>query len=163
VRTYIATNLREINSAHNAASKQKHALYLSKLAILELCGWIELSMDDIIRMYSRRKLRDPNNILFVENEVIGRNFGFVYSRNFRSMLIRALGLADLERIERKIDATTRARLEAHLNALASVRNNLAHTYLRGITVTIDAPSATIARFNDVYDGLVEYERRIRQV
>lgn len=161
-KTYIAANLREINSAFNASANQKHALYFAKLAILELCGWIELSMDDIVRMRSRRTIRVAANQAFVETEVIKRNYGFSH-QNFRGMLIRVMGLHDVERLEQRVDTAKRAKLEAQLISLVTIRNSLAHTYVKGVTTTIDAPSVTMARFAEVYEGLCDYERLIRRL
>ena len=43
-------NLRSLDYRYRRAhSALKEALFCSKLAILELCGWIEESMDDMVR------------------------------------------------------------------------------------------------------------------
>ena len=47
-RSYITSNLEAISQGYLKASSQSEAFYLSKLAILELCGWIEESMDDVV-------------------------------------------------------------------------------------------------------------------
>jgi hypothetical protein len=48
-KTYILNNLSTIEKLYNDSSSIKNSLFYSKLAILELCGWTEESMDDIIK------------------------------------------------------------------------------------------------------------------
>jgi len=50
---------------------------------------------------------------------------------------------------------------AALTSLKTQRNTEAHTHLRGTTRTINAPSVTIAQFQPLYEGLMEFGRVIR--
>ena len=62
--THLLKNLNELDKLYNGAKNKendKQAIYYSKLALLELCGWIEESMDDIIRRYSNPKLKGKDN------------------------------------------------------------------------------------------------------
>ena len=47
-KSYILANLNALDARYKRASRAKDALFASKLALLELCGWIEESMDDIV-------------------------------------------------------------------------------------------------------------------
>lgn len=163
VKGDILTNLSELDRAYTRATDPKQSLYLSKLAVLELCGWIEMSMDDMILCHSRRKLRLPANKKIAEKEIVNRTYGFEYDRHFRAMLMKTIGLVACERIEAKIDASVLVKFSAQLESLKTVRNSLAHTYLgkTGTTTTIDAPSATRARIADLYDGLKAYDGALR--
>ena len=68
------------------------ALLFSKLATLELCGWIEVSMDDIVLRHSRRTLREPVNRAFCEKRIVKPIYGFDYDIHFRKMLMGLIGL-----------------------------------------------------------------------
>ncbi|MFT7553533.1 MAG: hypothetical protein ACI9BV_003869, partial [Rhodothermales bacterium] len=47
-KTYINANLRRIDGLFRGATSARQAELLAKLATLELCGWLEVSMDDIV-------------------------------------------------------------------------------------------------------------------
>ena len=53
-RTYILDNLNKLDVRYRKAATLKDSLFYSKLAVLELCGWIEESMDDVILRCARR-------------------------------------------------------------------------------------------------------------
>src|SRR4051794_4179529 len=129
-KTYILDNLNQLVGAYNS-STGKQALYLSKLAILELCGWIELSADDLIERHSSRHLKSPENAKYVSDVIVKTNYGFDYNRNFRHMMMRLVGIVTLEKIETAIGNSVLLPFAAQLNNLKSVRNNLAHTYVKG--------------------------------
>lgn len=160
-KSYILTNLKALDWRYKRSTSSKELLFFSKLAILELCGWIEESMDDIIRKCAKRHLRKQSNQKYVEIEIIKRNYGFDYQRHFRNMLVRMVGLISVERIERRVDQTKRSNLEATLSVLKTIRDSEAHTHIKGVTRTINSPSITIMHFYLVYDGLKEFDRVIR--
>lgn len=160
-KSYILENLKSLDYRYRKARSAKEALFCSKLAILELCGWIEESMDDVIRRCANRKLENNDNRKYCETDIIGKNYGFDYL-SFRSMLIRLMGLVAVEALERKVDARKYATLKATLSSLKQTRNSEAHTHIKGGTRTLNAPSLTIAHFHLLYDGLQEFELKIRK-
>lgn len=161
-KTDILQNLNQINSQYNHAKSQKEALFLSKLAVLEFCGWIEESMDDIIIRASIRLIKDRKNRAYISKEVVKPTYGFEYTKHFRSMLIRLLGIVTVERIERSINDTKFTKLVTVLNNLKIIRDTEAHTHTKGKTHTVHAPSVTLGYFKDVYDGLVEIDTFLRK-
>src|ERR1700754_2513184 len=96
-KTYILENLKQLNTRFLRSSKPKDGLYFSKLAVLELCGWIEMSMDEVVLRISQKKLTDPKNLKFIEDDVIARTYVFQYQKHWRSMLIRTLGMVTVEK------------------------------------------------------------------
>jgi hypothetical protein len=139
------------------------ALFYSKLSILELCGWIEESMDNIIRCCGNRNLKDRTNRQLVEKGIIKRTYGFEYNRHFRKMLIQVVGLIAFERLERRMDSSKLQLMKSALGSLRTLRDTEAHTHLKGVTRRLDAPSVTKARFFDVYHGLREVETGLRKM
>jgi hypothetical protein len=158
--SYIVANLKQLNYAYDSAKYKMYPLYFAKLALLELCGWIELSMDDIIRMHAKRRRLGKDHTRYLEDSVISRTHGFDYDRHFRSMLVRLLGVIDLQQLEKTVDPVLSAKLRANLRSLTTSRNTLAHSYVKGTTMSIDAPSLTLARFSEICSGLREYESKI---
>jgi hypothetical protein len=161
-KSYIYGNLKSLNTLYNQSSSSKKGLFYSKLALLELCGWIEESMDDIIRRCAKKNLRNQSNLIMIENDIIRKTFGFEYNQHFRKMLVKTLGLIKLEKLEKKFDPLKFQLLETTLETLKSARNNEAHTHIKGITRRIDAPSVTISRFLIVYDGLLDIDDLIKR-
>ena len=158
----IYNNLVQINNSYNKSKRRRQALYFSKLAILELCGWIEESMDSIVEAFTKR-LNQPANITFVKEQVIEPTYGFEYHKHFRAMLIQVIGVINVERLEANLNQTKFDLMKSTLGSLKKSRNDLAHTHVKDITVRIDAPSTTKNRFEKVYDGLKDIESCIRKM
>lgn len=159
-KTYILQNLKSLEFQYNRAKSQKAPLFFSKLALLELCGWIEESMDELI-ILATRGLREPANAQYVVDQVIRMNHGFSYKSNFRPMLVKAIGIKKVEWVEATVATGTVANLSSALGTLKAARDNEAHTHIKGTARSIDSPSITLTRFTAVYTCLKEYERVIR--
>jgi hypothetical protein len=82
-KTYILSNLRSLDYSYRHAKTAKDAQFFAKLAILELCGWIEESMDDIILRWGRKQLKETANLNYCEKDIVKRTYGFDYDVNFR--------------------------------------------------------------------------------
>ena len=162
-KTSIIQNLNSLEHLYNNTTSTKKTLFYSKLAILELCGWIEESIDDIVQKYANRKLKDINNKNFVKNSIIKRVHGFDYHNHFRSMLMQTIGFITLVKIEKRINQRKLYRLQAALRTLKLLRDNEAHTHIKGTTLRLDAPSSTKTKFSDVYEGLKIFEDGIKRL
>lgn len=152
-KSYIQKNLHQIENLYNRSSNIQDGLFYSKLAILELCGWIEISMDDIVTRISKKNLKQSENIDFIEKTVIKKTSGFEYASYFRKMLINTIGIIGVEKLEKKADSMKFQRMISSLHCLKEDRNSEAHTYIKGTTRRLNAPSVTKNRFPDIYNGL----------
>ena len=159
----IQKNLIQIDNSYIKSKRPRQTLYFSKLAILELCGWIEESMDNIVQTFAGRRLRKPANLTFIEKQVIRRTYSFEYDQHFRSMLIQVFGIINVERLENNLDKTKFDIMKSTLISLKECRDKQAHTHLKDTTMIIDAPSTTQNRFRIVYDGLKDIESCIRKM
>uniref|UniRef100_B0T5H5 RiboL-PSP-HEPN domain-containing protein n=1 Tax=Caulobacter sp. (strain K31) TaxID=366602 RepID=B0T5H5_CAUSK len=162
-KSYILENLRNLDAAYKKADSAKHGLYFSKLAVLELCGWIEISMDDMVDRFSKRVLNNEDNLKYVTKDVIRKTSGFDYKQNFRMMIVKTAGICNCERIEDSIPPAVLVPFAAELGNLKSVRDRLAHTYVKGTTASIDAPSVTKARFEPIFVGLKAFDEKLRSI
>jgi hypothetical protein len=160
-------NLNELDELYNGATNKKNdkqAIYYSKLALLELCGWIEESMDDIIMQCSNSKLKDNKNKKYLEDKIIKSNNGFRYNENFREMLIKTIGIIQLEKLEIKLEKQgIVTNLKSALDNIKDKRNQAAHTFLKGVTRTYDASSVTRENFLEIYELLKLFERELKQL
>ena len=131
--------------------------------MLELCGWIEESMDDIVQRCANRLLNKQASKNYIANQIIKPTYGFEYKKHFMKMLSYVVGLINIEKLEDKQDPLKRARLESALGTLKGARNREAHTHLKGTTRLVDAPSITINLFNHVFDGLKDIELNLKEL
>ena len=162
-KSQIQNNLAQIDRLHRQYMGDKMVgLYYSKLAILEVCGWVEESMDNIAQGCAKKHLKETKNLKFVEN-LVKHTYGFHYEDNFRDMLIQIIGIIKLEILEQIIDQYKFTQMTSSLGALKQRRDELAHTYIKGTTPTIDAPSLTKNRFLNVYEGLKDIESCINKM
>ena len=97
-------------------------MFYSKLAILELCGWIEESMDDIAKSNANRYLKEKRNVDFIDDSIIKLTHGFDYNNNFRIMLMQLVGIINIEKLEYKLDSTKFHIMKSTLGSLKDCRD-----------------------------------------
>lgn len=73
-----------------------------------------------------------------------------------------MGTITIERIELKLDPKKFLPLKAELRTLKKIRDSEAHTHIKGVTKTLDAPSVTKKRFFIIYDGLKDIEDNVNK-
>ncbi len=162
VTGYIETTLKELETLYNEHQSLKKDIYYSKLALLELCGWIEESFDSIVKasVVSKLKTDEYKKIL---KEIIKSNYGFQYSRNVRPMFIKAMGLQKTERIETRINKTGQVQvLSTTLGNLKKVRDDNAHTFIKGTTTIIQSPSITQSQYNLILPIIKKFDSEVRK-
>ncbi len=162
VKSYIQKNLKALEKLYNGTTSTAKGLLYSKLAILELCGWIEESMDNIVRMCCHRIIKDKKEHKEID-QIIKRNSGFEYDLHFRNMLTHVIGRTGVIKLEKEIDPKKFQVLKATLSTLKTSRDTEAHTHTKGITKRLDAPSVTRANYKKVYDGLMEIDNTLRKI
>lgn len=156
----IENSIIELDNLYNSNPAQ--ATYFSKLALLELCGWLEMSMDCIIKECSDVKITEQLNKSHIENKVIGLTYGFHYDQHFRPMLMKLIGLIKLEQIESPLFTTGELNiLESNLGSLNVIRKRAAHTHINGATVSYEAPSKIKQYLTILYPILQKYETALQ--
>ena len=160
VKKHILNTINRLDILYNSAPSE--ATYYSKLAVIELCGWIEVTMDKIAEQYASRKLKTTQyNDIF--KNIVSSNYGFQYNKNFRKMLIQTIGIYNMEILETRINSTGKiAILISQLDILVSLRNDAAHTFLDA-TKTYQSPSVTKNQLETVYPILKEIHKHISSI
>jgi hypothetical protein len=160
--TEIANSINDLDQLYNSNSEQ--AIYFSKLALLEFCGWLEMSMDCIISDCSKTKLTEQTNKDHIEKAVVGKTYGFHYNQHFRPMLMKMVGLIKLEQIESPLIASGELSiLDSQLGSLYQTRKRAAHTHINGATVTYEAPSKIKQYLTTLYPILQKYEAALQAI
>lgn len=158
----IKKTLQELNRLYRNDTTGRYSEYYSKLAHLELCGWIELAQDEIVLWVANKYIKNNKNLRVIK-ETVKRNSNMGYDNNFKSMLKEVIGLIGFEKLENNVDITHKSILEIELENLKITRNSHAHTNIKNCTLTLDAPSTNLSRMEKIYDALKEYERKIKQM
>ena len=92
--TEIVNVIESINTEYNKSTTSTHyAILYSKLAIIEFCGWIEQTFDEILTEYVSTKIL-ADNAKYIQEKVINPNYGFHYEKNFRKMMMTVIGIAN---------------------------------------------------------------------
>jgi hypothetical protein len=118
---------------------------LSKLAIIELCGWLEEWMDDFIREIDTLTIVDPK---WVQSNLIDRTNGFHYDKHFRPMVCGMVGEHLVRKIEDDFEQNGGGDFESLKSTLGDLwkrRCLLAHADLQAhqrAQITIMGPSWT---------------------
>ncbi len=138
--------------------------YFHKLALIELCGWIEVEQDKIVNNCAAHLgvSNDPKSYL---GEKVKLNYGFTYENHFLGLLSLVCGLGIVEKVEKEIDAQVFESFKATLRSLKTKRNSLAHTHL-GAAPATDSPSVCLANYQTIQNGfnaLVEQLRLFQQL
>ena len=159
VKKHILATLESLDGHYNTAPTTE-ATYYSKLAIIELCGWLEFTVDSIAEYYANKKLRTiPYRDIF--SSIKQNTFGFDYKKHFRKMLYQTIGLPVMEKIERKINnGGLITILDTELDNLKILRDDAAHTYIDA-TKTYQAPSVTKTQLTRIYPILKLINKEVR--
>jgi hypothetical protein len=156
--------LKELQNLYDNPVDPVHKDYYSKLALLELCGWLEFVIDDITLTYARARITEIKNVELLEKEIVGKTFGCDYKSNFRPMLIKIIGLTNVERFENRLTTLGIFQiLVSQLGSLSSLRNPAAHTSIAGVMPTFQAPSTMSNYLNSLHPILTTLETELNSI
>ena len=151
--TEIRDTLDDLIDRYNSrTAAPKEYYFCAKIAIIEVCGWIEECMDRMVLDLSNSHIRRPKNRKIVQRKVDGTH-GFTYSRHFRPLLTWVIGSVSVEQLEEKLDQRVFELMKSELGSLATVRNQLAHSSYDPYRPRLDSPSWVRDRFDRIYEGL----------
>lgn len=157
----VAVTLQELDVwFKEPATSNDRTKLLSKLAILELCGWLEVEFDRLIRLVEVGRLNDAH---WVEKSVIEMTNGFSYNKHWRPMLCKVVGEVFARRVEVAMEAahpTELEQLKSMLGQLWKERCSFAHADMNtnvAAQQTFNAPSWTISQHTKLKEILSRYE------
>lgn len=146
---------------HISSRDPNMAIYYSKLATLEYCGWIEETLDSLIERAVKNQLKTISFKNLMKNK-IKKTYGFKYDANFQPMLIYALGIIKTEKLEFILNKNGNLDiLKSELENMTTIRNQAAHTHTKnGRTITFFAPSDIINKLNTLHPILKDFYSQI---
>ena len=134
---------------------------LSKLATIELCGWLEGEFDRLVLVAEQGRLSDAE---WVKLNIISRTSGFVYESHWRAMLSRLVGEVFSRRVEKQMETTFPGdldRLKSLLGTLWKIRCNFAHADMTANVAaqqTFNSPSWCLNQHRVLKKLLGQYEQ-----
>lgn len=161
-KTKIQKTLNDMDKFYNQTTDPNLQKYYSKLALLELCGWIEQAIDDIVLRCAKRCLTNNNHIKLVQQEVKNTS-QFDYENNFRKLLVLTIVLMNFEKLEKSVNPVSLAILKPKLDSLKRLRNSHAHTHIENCTQILNSPSVTKRDFTDIFNALKDYEQTLKRL
>ena len=139
---------------------------LSKMAIMELCGWLECEFDRMVLTSQSVCLKDE---VWARSSVTDGNSGFTYSSHLRPMLTKVLGEVSVRGVEFKLEQDHPGELDGLKSLLGSLwkqRCSFAHADLQSNVQsqqTFYAPSWSIAQYNRLKKSITRYDEALMAV
>lgn len=122
---------------------------LSKLAILEFCGWLEVSIDSILYDYLDSHLIDTNGKRIIKG-FVKDVYGFSFERHIYKVFSLVVGSNNWENIFDTLSATDKSNFESIVDTYSQIRNKVAHcNTIIGVTPHYNTPSQVISDFNKI--------------
>lgn len=151
--------LKRLEKTFEATKSPIDQRYLSKVALIELCGWIEEELDKLMLKFGERCLKGTEYETKYE-KIVTDVFGFNYDKHFRRMLVQLLGMHGANLVEKKVGLKTYSQLKSTLGTLKKNRDSLAHTQLRGRTPHLMGFSVLQNNQQIIFLALKDYDRAL---
>ena len=143
--------LDSMYQAHQTSEDPEEAVAFAKLAVLEFCGWVEMTIDDIARCAVIVSLPAEEDRKPLE-ALIKDTSGFDYSRHVTPLLVSALGSVRFSVVENTMrEEALLDRFRSVLNSaeFSRMRNRAAHTFNDGTQRNYDAPSSVLGKLQQI--------------
>lgn len=160
--TTIQINLAHLDTEYASTTDITMNILYSKLAVIEFCGWIEVSIDTLAKDYLNNTILDHSLKSKVESFIDG-HYGFNYEHNVLPIICSAIGASNWENI---IDKCPVGDFSNFLNVLGNykrMRNTAAHTNVAIGTRTYFAPSLVLNDYNRIKPAIQLFESEIAKL
>ncbi len=147
--TTINNTLTQLDGVYSSTVDADLLQLYSKLAVLELSGWIEVSFDTLCLDYVNRKIVFSANQTKIM-QIVKKHYGYSYDTNIYPMMCSVLGINNWENILDSFPTADFVNLKSILGTYKTLRDPAAHTNtVAGVTPTFRAPSTVMVDFNQI--------------
>ena len=161
--TTIHTNLAHLDAEYSSTTDITMSILYSKLAVIEFCGWIEVSIDTLAKDYLNNSILDHTLIGKVESFIDG-HYGFNYDRNVLPIICSAIGTSNWENIIDICPVSDFANFLTVLGNYKRMRDSAAHTnVIIGITMTYYSPSVVLNDYYKIKPAIHFFESQIAKL
>ena len=155
----IEQTLTYLDNEYNNCLDPKFQTLLSKVAMLEFCGWIEVAMDEVLFEYLNR-INLEQKLLEAVKKRIDENWGFHFSSNIQPLFCYILGVVNWQTVLSDLDnINKREVLISTLNNFSKRRGVAAHTNIQ-VTQSYDAPCTIKNNFCNIKDAIKQMQSTI---
>lgn len=162
-KTHLLRELKYLKKLFNQAVYKRITYppeFFAKLAVLEVCGWIEESLRDLVSRCAKKQ--GLSDIEKFKKIVFGRVYSFDYDNHFSHVLYKTIGFVAFQKLEKGVGSTVKDRLRLNLEQLKEKRDRLAHSSLPGSGIRPDSPSVTINTFEQLFEDMKTYEAELKK-
>jgi hypothetical protein len=148
-------------ACRSSDASNKTLNFYCKLAVIELSGWIENTMDNIIHQSANRTKfsKEVQDILISR---VKRNHGFHFADNFLPLLLLLIGTRNYETLNKEhLNSPQHSGLQDLLSNLKKLRDSCAHTHLQTDDKQIQTPSSLRDQLKTIADGLSTVDAWLR--
>lgn len=150
--------LQSLNDRYDEEQDLQYLQLYSKMSVIEFCGWIEVSFDEIWKQYVNRVISN-DKIKEYLIKTIDDNYGFEYTRNIQKTFCTIIGGKNWQTLLTQLENNrlgSSSDLKSILNDFSKRRNSFAHTTIGlPITCTYDSPSIAINNYNKLRPILMQ--------
>lgn len=161
--TTIRTVLQRIEVEYNnymTSSDPYMPQLLSKLAVMEFCGWIEESIDNILYDYLDNHLIDNNGKRIIKG-FVKKVYGFSFEENIYKIFAIVVGANNWENIYDSLSTIDKNNFKSIVNTYSSIRNGAAHSNtVIGVTLNYNTPSQVISDFSKIESAIKSIEASV---
>ncbi len=145
----IEITLKKLDSEYNSKlsdSDFQLPVLISKLSVLELCGWIETSLDQVLYEYIERIALDDINLKKIKG-IIKKNHGFGLDSHLFPLFCDVIGIKLVNDLYNSLNTTDYLQLQTITDKYSVLRNKAAHTDTpSGVTRNYNSPSIVIGDY-----------------
>lgn len=155
--TTISHTLSLLDGQYSSTTDSNLLQLFSKLAVMELSGWIEVSFDTLCSDYVNRKIIETGNKDKII-KIIKKHYGFSYGDNVYPMMCSVIGINNWENILDVFPTVAFNQMKSILGLYKGFRDSAAHTNtVSGVTPTFRSPSAVLADFGQIKPAFLYLE------
>ena len=158
--TTIENTLNRLDREYNASiTDSQLTLFYAKLSVIEFCGWIEDSIDELLHNYINAHILEAQNKTLIKRH-IKKNNSFSYEDKIFPLISSVLGINIWENILDTFPSADFAHFTSILTSYSPARNEVAHTYTKGMTPHYLAPSRVLGDYTNFKPAMQYLEREI---
>ena len=131
----------------------------SKMAVMELCGWIEVSFDKIWLSYIDKNVSSETVIRTIK-EKIKKTYSFAYEANLSPIFCMLMGGKAVEELEACVGDIDMKVLRDELDSLKKKRDKFAHVHTDGTQQSFSSPSDVWFIFNRIKPIIEKIENKL---
>lgn len=161
--TTIQTNLVHLDKEYTSTTNLTMNVLYSKLAVIEFCGWIEVSIDALAKDYLNSTILDSSLKGKVESFIDGQ-YGFDYNHNVLPIICSAIGASNWENIIDVCPVKDFSNFLTILGNYKKMRNSAAHTNVGvSVTMTYSSPSIVLNDYKIIRPAIQFFEKEIAKL